>query len=149
MGEIDIEQIHKIYRACVDFCELTGLPFQFKEDLGTYETAIQFEDGYNVHPPTAKNWKNNPNIHCPDILDYENKIIIEFEEETGPRKPGAKMATKGHHHEGDYDTKRDTRRNANYTNFRVFRLWQSIYENENWKAKLFQFLLDCHFGRKT
>ena len=27
--------------------------------------------------------------------------------------------------------------------FRVFRLWESVYKNENWKVKLFEFLINC------
>ena len=39
------------------------------------------------------------------MLDYHNKIIIEYEEEVGERRSGAKLAKKGHHREDDMDTK--------------------------------------------
>ncbi|MGI9567067.1 MAG: hypothetical protein ACR2LL_08665 [Nitrosopumilus sp.] len=154
MGEQDIERLYPVYRACTDFCKLAELPFRFKEDLGDFETAIGFtEDGDEFgnllltlyHPPYSKNWNKAETIICPDILDYQHKIIIEFEEETGPRKAGEKYARKGHGHEGDLDTKRDSRRNEFYqlAGFKVFRLWESTFKNENWKAKLFEFLIDC------
>ena len=153
MGNQDLERLHPVYRACVDFGKLAGLPFEFKEDSGNFETAIEFLEPLGTtdiemlghHPPISSDWKGHPNIICPDILDYKNRIIIEFEEETGNRKPGARYAKKGHGHEGDYSTRRDTRRNEYYklAGFRVFSLWESVYKNENWKKKLFAFLLDC------
>ena len=145
MGNQDLERLYPVYRACVDFSKLADLPYSFKEDSGNYETAIQFQEGLSIHPPNAKNWDTNPDIICPDILDFEHKIIIEFEEETGNRKSGAHYARKGHGHEGDLSTKRDTRRNEYYEQyaFRVFRLWETTYKNENWKIKLFEFLIGC------
>ena len=134
-----------MYRACVDFSKLADLPYSFKEDSGNYETAIQFKEEHFSHPPWSEDWDTNPEILCPDILEWKNKIIIEFEEETGNRKSGARYARKGHGHEGDLSTKRDTRRNEYYklAEFRVFQLWESTYKNENWKVKLFEFLINC------
>lgn len=94
MGNQDLERLYPVYRACVDFSKLADLPYSFKEDSGNYETAIQFQEGLSIQPPNAKNWDTNPDIICPDILDFENKIIIEFEEETGNRKSGAHYAKK-------------------------------------------------------
>lgn len=149
MGVKDLERIHPVYRACVDFCKLASIPFTFKEDLGDYETAIQFkeiayQEFVDTHPPYSEDGETNPEINCPDILDYTNKIIIEIEEETGPKRSGAKYARKGHGHQGDPDTVRDTKRNAHYKNFRVFRLWESVLKKENWHIQLFEFLIDCH-----
>jgi len=145
LGEADIERLYPVYRACTDFCKLAELPFSFQEDTGDYETAIEFKGEYHSHPPWSEDWKTNPHIICPDILDYDNKIIIEFEEETGSKRPGARLARKGHAHEGDLDTKRDSKRNEFYkqSGFSVFRLWESTYLTENWKAKLFEFLINC------
>jgi len=146
MGIQDIERIHPIYRTCVDFSRLAEIPFTFKVDSGNYETAIQFKDKYHAHPPWSEDWKTNPEIFCPDILDYDHKIIIEFEEETGPRRTGAYLAKKGHGQEGDMDMKKDTRRNELYkmAGFRILRIWESHYNHSIiWKLKLFQFLIDC------
>lgn len=148
MGVQDLEKLYPIYRACTEFCKLTELPFTFKVDSGNYETAIEFQDGFHIHPPKSKNW-DNTTILCPDILilSCDNIIgVIEFEEETGNRRTGAYLAKKGHGHEGDLDTKRDSRRNELYkiTGFRVLRIWESHYNhNTIWKLKLFQFLIDC------
>lgn len=146
MGNQDLERIHPVYRACVDFSKLAELPFSFKEDSGNFETAIEFNNNLSIHPPNANNWDDgNFDIVCPDILDYRHKIVIEFEEETGNRKCGAHYAKKGHGHKGDPDTKRDNIRNKLYEKycFRVFRLWESVYKKENWKKKLFTFLMEC------
>lgn len=153
MGERDIERIYPVYRACTDFCKLSGLPFSFQQDSGSLDTMIEFVEKDDtviaVYPPESKNWdeskQNGTHLYNPDICDIENKIIIEFEEETGPTRPGAKMARKGHGHQGDYDTKRDTGRNFYYSQagFSVFRLWESTYKSENWKIQLFDFLIQC------
>lgn len=146
MGLADIERLYPIYRACTDFCKLAELPFSFKEDLGDYETIIAI-DGNNWYiPDKTQNWESViGTVFCPDIIDYSNHIIIEFEEETGPRKPGSKLAQKGHGHEGDADTVRDKTRNDAYKKaaFRVFRLWESTFKNKNWKLQLFEFLINC------
>jgi len=143
MGEIDIESLMKIYRECVALCKEHQLPFTFRVDHGTYETAIEFVESKSYHPPISENWNQNPDLFCPDILDYEHKIIIEYEEEVGGRRPGAKLARKGHHREGDMDTKRDVRRNLYYKEgkFRALR----IYESDNlWKKKLADFLTELN-----
>jgi len=146
LGYADIERLYPIYRACTDFCKLADLPFSFKEDLGDYETIIAI-DGNNWYiPEKTQNWDNTiGQVFCPDIIDYSNHIIIEFEEETGPRKSGAHYARKAHGHEGDTDTVRDTKRNEAYkaAGFTVFRLWESVFKTQNWKLQLFEFLIKC------
>jgi len=121
-------------------CKENKLPFTFRVDHGTYETAIEFTDDKLYHPPISANWDKNPLIFCPDLLDYHNKIIIEYEEEVGERCSGAKLARKGHHREGDMDTKRDDRRNLyyEYGNFSVLRIYES---DILWRKKLEEFLL--------
>lgn len=140
MGEIDIEPLMKIYRECVAICKEHQLPFIFQVDHGTYETAIEFIGSKSYHPPISENWNQNPEIFCPDLLDYYNKIIIEYEEEVGGRRPGAKLARKGHHREGDLDTKRDFKRNLYYKDgaFRVLRIYES---DKLWQKKITDFLM--------
>lgn len=147
MGIVDIERLYPIYRTCTDFCKVANLPFTFKEDLEDYETIIAIDGSNWYRPETTENWETVVgNVFCPDIIDFDNKIIIEFEEETGPRKPGAKYAKKGHGHSGDTDTVRDQKRNQSYNNagFTVFRLWESAFKNENWKLQLCEFLTSCY-----
>jgi len=57
VGEIDIEELHKIYRECVDYCKQEKLPFQFKVDSGNFETAIEFTAIGHHHPPRSKSWE--------------------------------------------------------------------------------------------
>ena len=139
MGEIDTDNLMKIYRECVHLCKEYELPFAFRVDHGTYETAIEFVDSKTYHPPISTNWDSKPIIFCPDLLDYHNKIIIEYEEEVGKRLSGAKLAVKGHHREGDLDNKRDFRRTTYYENggFSVLRIYES---DIMWRKKLAEFL---------
>lgn len=153
MGLQDLDRINPVYRACTDFCKLAEIPFSFKEDLGTYETIIAINEQGDWYIPdnTSTDWDSvNGKVFCPDIIDYSNRIIIEFEEESGPKKPGAKLARKGHGHQGDYSTKRDQKRNDAYeaAGFTVYRLWESTFKNENWRVKLFEFLINCYFQRQ-
>lgn len=143
MGEIDIEKLMKVYSECLLLCKKYDLPFQFTVDHGTFETAIEFIGSTSYHPPLSKNWKDNPIIFCPDLLDYSNKIIIEYDEEIGNRRAGAKLAKKGHNREGDVDTKRDHRRTLYYRDgkFRVLRIYES---DVMWSKKLTEFLLSLN-----
>lgn len=148
MGEQDYERLYPIYRFATDFCKLANIPFSFKVDSGKYETAIIFNELTKKHrrPKSNENWDNvkYPEIMIvPDITSYENMIAIEHEEETGKRRPGARMARKGHGHEGDMPTKRDERRNDLYkkNKFHVLRLWES---NVMWRITLAEFLISCY-----
>jgi len=139
MGQIDTKNLMKIYRKCVSLCKQYRWPFAFRVDHGTYETAIEFIDSKSYHPPISANWDTKPVIFCPDLLDYHNKIIIEYEEEVGKRLSGAKLAVKGHTREGDMDNKRDYRRNLYYERggFNVLRIYES---DIMWQIKLENFL---------
>lgn len=54
MGEIDIEHLMKIYRECVSLCKKYDLPYSFRVDHGTYETAIEFIGSKSYHPQYLK-----------------------------------------------------------------------------------------------
>ena len=140
MGEVDIENLFRIYDVANSIIKKHRLLISFTIDHGTYETAIEFVGNRFFHPPISKNWDSHPNIFCPDLLDWHNKIIIEYEEEVGEQRRGAFLAKKGHHREGDMDTKQDSRRNEYYKSggFRVLRIWDS---EQNWEKKLENFLL--------
>lgn len=145
MGVKDSDALHTIYEKAKTFCKENNLPYSFKVDDGSFETAIEFwEMGY-YHPPHSQNWEEaeaaGTEIKCPDLLDYDHKLIIEYEEEHGNQKNGAKLAKKGHSHKGDIDTKKDLERNMLYqiAGFRLLRLYDS---DKDWK-KLENFLLNC------
>ena len=140
MGHKDLMSLHRIYEKIKIISKENNLSYNFKVDDGDWETAIEFIGERSYHPPISVDWSNNPQIFCPDLLDYENKIIIEYEEEVGNPRPGAKLATKGHNREGDLANKRDFRRNEFYAdgNFSCFQIWKS---DEQWAQKLERLLI--------
>lgn len=141
MGHKDLVSLHTIYEKIKTICKDNNLPYHFKVDDGDWETAIEFLDGNDYHPPISKGWLNNPTIFCPDLLDYEHRLIIEYEEEVGNPRSGAKLAKKGHNREGDLPNQRDFRRNKFYNEakFRVFQIWASDHA---WPSKLKRWLQD-------
>jgi len=140
MGQVDIQNLFRIYDEANSIIKKHSLLLHFMIDHGSYETAIEFIGERSFYPPISKNWDTNPDIFCPDLLDFHNKIIIEYEEEVGNPKSGAKLAKKGHNREGDVDNKRDSRRNEYYAqcDFKLLRIWES---DKDWKEKLENFLI--------
>lgn len=153
LGEVDIENLHEIYIFANAFCKLASLPFRFKEDSGHFETAIIINElGHSRIPNQNDDWQSiqnyphNPQLFVPDLIDYEYKIMMEFEEEGGKKRSGAKLATKGHGREGDITNKRDTKRNEYYLvgGFSLLRIWESQMKTPTiWKMIVIQFLLNC------
>ena len=79
MGLVDIHSLFRIYEQIKKITKLNNLEFSFKVDHGTYETAIEFVGVLSFHPPISENWDSDPKIFCPDLLDWHNKIIVEYE----------------------------------------------------------------------
>lgn len=148
MGEVDIEKLHKIYTCCNQTCRLLDLPFQFKEDTGNFETAIVIsETGELEKPIPDTTWLtyNGKKLFVPDIADYQNRIIIEFEETPGKPRHGAKLAKKGHDPDG-LDG-RTANRDLYYgiAKLRVLKIFDYEFADETkWKIKLVQFLIKCY-----
>jgi len=140
VGLVDIDSLFRIYEQVKKIIKKHDLLFSFKVDHGTYETAIEFVGNKSFHPPISENWGSHRDIFCPDLLDWHNRIIIEYEEEVGERRRGAFLAKKGHNREGDMDNKRDTRREKFYKHrgFHILRIWES---DNMWEEKLETFLL--------
>lgn len=133
MGQADLERLFKVYYEINFIKKKHNLLCNFKIDTGSFETAIEFTAiGYH-HPPKSKNWnelkQSGNDILCPDLLDYHNRIIIEYEEEPRPGK-------KGHTEESKRDEKRDYFYRIG--GFRLFKVWES---DGVWKEKLEKFLL--------
>lgn len=141
MGQVDIDNLFKIYYEINTIKKKHKLKFFFKIDHGSYETAIEFVGINHFHPPISQDWSEDPTIFCPDLLDYNKKIIIEFEEEVGEPRTGAKLAKKGHNREGDQANNRDSRRDRYYKQggFRLLQIWKS---DKDWRLKLEKFLLE-------
>lgn len=156
MGEVDISVLHPIYRKCVELNKENNWNFSFKEDTGSFETMIEFKylvpplvsNGNSkvipIHPPLAKNWDDMKICNAPDILDFNNRIIIEYEEESKPQK-GPKIIKKGHWVESKRDELRDDR--YKMAGFRVCKIWEVEIKNGVWEIKLFYFLADCYTRR--
>jgi len=147
VGHNDIHNLHKIYQACNEFSDLCGLQFSFQEDSGHLETGIAISEYGETIKPTKLNfggmgvWK----IFVPDILDYHNKIIIEYEETPGEPRPGAKLARKGHDPDGQ--DKRTKNRDLYYDigKFHLLKIFDYEFNDWTlWKIKLFRFLADCY-----
>lgn len=140
MGHKDLVSLHKIYEKIKIITKENNLSYNFTVDDGDWETAIEFIGAKSYHPPISVDWSNNPQIFCPDLLDFDNKIIIEYEEEVGNPRSGAKLAIKGHNREGDMPNKRDFKRNEFYAdgNYKLLQIWES---DENWVLKLERFLI--------
>lgn len=151
MGEVDLAVIHPIYRTCVSLTKENNWNFQFKVDSGDYETMIEFATFACRHPPVAKDWdtmKLTGSIPiCPDILAWNSKIVLEYEEESKRGKSSGKLGKKGHWAE----SKRDERRDQLYKlyKFRFCKIWESERKNNMVEQKLFRFLADCHCNRNT
>ena len=139
MGIVDIEALMEINEQV----KKLHTKYSFKVDHGSFETAIEFwQMGYH-HPPKSRNWEesraNGNEIKCPDLLDYHNKSIIEFEEEPKPGKRGGKLGRKGHVEESDRDEHRDML--YRIAGFRFLKFWETDLKEKNWD-KLYNFLLN-------
>jgi len=139
MGIVDSDILQDINK----YIKSLDTPFRFKTDDGTFETAIEFwAMGYH-HPPKSANWnyaKSQGNeIKCPDLLDYHNRLIIEYEEEPKPGKRGGKLGKKGHTAESDKDEHRDQL--YRIAGFKVLKVWESDYKSNKYKQKVYDFLI--------
>jgi len=151
MGIKDYPSLNKIYRFATEYSKLAELPFHFRVDSGNYETAIVFnlETGNCRWKDEKETWDDikYPEIMIvPDVCDFNHRIILEYEEETGKRRPGAKTAKKGHGHEGDMDKQKDSRRNECYerAGFTLLRIWESNFKKSSiWKIPVTEFLIQC------
>jgi len=116
--------------------------FRFEVDKGKYETAIEFTAiGYH-HPPRSNSWEelkaNGNEIKCPDLLDWNNRLIIEYEEEPRPGKKSGKLGQKGHTEESQKDTHRD--KLYRISGFKILKIWESQYKDKTYLQKLIDFL---------
>lgn len=138
MGVKDLDALHEIYEILKAYCKKYKLPFKFTVDDGSFETAIEFwAMGYH-HPPKSKDWeeskKNGTKIKCPDILDFEHRLIIEYEEEPKPGKKGGKLGKKGHTEESSKDQHRDQL--YRIAGFKLLKIWESEFKDGSWIKKL-------------
>jgi len=140
MGHKDLDNLHKIYRQIQYLNKTKGWYFAFKVDDGDYETRIdiRLSDGSwsrgNGGLPLI-GW----DMKCPDLIDFNRKIIIEFEEEAKPNKGDRRI--KGHFPE--VLNPRDQERDDLYAaaGFHLHKIWASDFKDEStWTAELEAFL---------
>lgn len=141
MGIVDNDILQDINKSIKTLLEYTGWDYTFTTDDGSWETALEFWGTQTVfHPPESKNWeevkKNESTIKCPDLLDWDHRRIIEYEEEPKAGKRGGKLGKKGHVEE----SKKDSHRDALYKGFKLLKIWESEYKDGTWKEKLYKFL---------
>jgi hypothetical protein len=145
------DRLYPVYRHATDISKMHYLPFSFKVDSGNYETSIVF----NLETGSCRKGNENETpddvrypekMIVPDVCDYEHKIIVEFDEETGNRRTGAKYAKKAHGHEGDLPGKKDSRRNECYNRaeFHFHQVWESKFKKKLWTIPLTEFLFYCY-----
>ena len=83
LGEVDIWVLNKIYQKCNKLEKEFNWGFEFDEDSGDFETAIEIDEKTKkARRPTVTTWGEIENLFVPDIMDFHNKIIIEYEEES-------------------------------------------------------------------
>lgn len=142
VGNNDYESLHLIYSFADRFSKLMNYPYHFKIDSGNFETAIIIDETGSVErPKAATSWKTlsqTQNLFVPDILDFENKIIIEYDELEGEPRSGAKLAKKGHNADGL--DKRTANRDLYYgiAKFHVLKIFDS---DDDWREKTVRFLM--------
>lgn len=146
MGHKDLVKLHLVYSAVQSIAKMYGWHFQFKVDDGNFETAIiiGMDGEWKLPGPESmeelKAREFQEKLFCPDLIDYYQKLIIEYEELAKPNTGylGAKMH-KGH---TDYTNSRDTIRDAYYNKagFNVLKIFENELKDESWKAKLRTFL---------
>lgn len=141
MGHRDFDRIYPVWQEANRISEEFGLGFRFKFDQGNYETRIDISDLGTCFIGNGKLPLIGFEMFCPDVLDFHNKIIIEYEEEAKPNK-GSKRR-KGHFEGNNHDLKRDWA----YTKakFGVCKIWES---DKKWKETLKQFLIKTYAKRQ-
>lgn len=141
MGHKDLDSLFPIVQEARRISDEFGMGFSFRWDMGDYETRVDINESGHTWLGSGQLPLTGYRIFCPDIMDYKNKIIIEFEEECKPNK-GAKRR-KGHFEFNKRDVKRDWYYKLG--KFDVLKIWSS---NKKWKEDLKQFLIITYAKRK-
>lgn len=168
MGEIDIEVLMPLYRYTRKLEEEFNFGFNFKVDSGSKENMIFFFDEFDENnlakyrkPEPSETWVDAKRLqahpYCPDILDFNSKAIIEFEESQGPPRPGAKLAKKGHQDDGmdAHTAERDLW--YKLAGFHVLKIFDyelvQVSKHKDfdfvWQEKIYRFLCNTHVDIMT
>lgn len=141
MGYKDADSLHKIYEYTKTISNNLQLPYNFLVDDGNFETRIDISFDGKWKRGNGKKPEPGYEIFCPDLIDFENKIIIEYEEES-KSNIGFFHARKRKGH-SDYTNTRDTRRDTFYlvSGFKLLKIWNyELKKDIIWTLKLFEYL---------
>jgi len=155
MGHRDLLRIFPVVKYIRELEKKHNWGYVFRWDQGNKETwiGIDKQDGKIIYGYQAEDMNREKlfkqyKTFVPDIIDYEMKTIIEFEETPGKPRKGARLAKKGHDPDGN--DKRTTIRDFYYemAGFELFKVFDYQIEEE-WKLLLKKFLIETFLIRKT
>ena len=136
MGEQDLDRIDVITKYANSFPS-----YNFEMDTDTKNsrnTMLISEYGVIVRPPISEEValqlrKDGFRPFVPDMMDFRNKKIIEYQEEPTAAKSGGKLGKKGHDEFSDED------KDLFYqlAGFKQLKIWES---DVNWMEKVESFL---------
>lgn len=144
MGISDLERIFRIYQYIRDFEKLHDVSFGFIPDSGettqSNNTILINESGKWLKAAgiTKPEWQKLKSEgfkpFVPDLIEWHNRIIIEYQEEPKPHK-GPRIVQKGH------DEFSDSTKDLYYeiAGFNQLKLWDS-WDHDTQKKELFAFL---------
>lgn len=135
-------KLHKVLSQVKTICSSLEISYNFKVDDGGFETRIDINENGAWARGNGKAPAPGFQMFCPDLIDFNRGVIIEFEEEAKPHTGyfGAKLH-KGHVQE--MLTVRDEERDSYYNlaRFHVHKVWESDFKSGAWVAYLTEFLL--------
>src|SRR5579871_458419 len=123
MGHKDIDKLHRINRYVMILNKEKNWYFNFKVDNGSFETRIDCNENGHVVLGNGQLPLIGYEMNCPDLLDWNDGIIIEFEEEA-KKNTGYFHAKKNKGH-SDYTNTKDTIRDSHYKKFILLKIWES------------------------
>jgi len=138
MGHKDLDSLHKIYREVQALNKKYFWYFAFKVDDGSYETRIDVNDNGDTFLGNGRLPLIGYEMFCPDLMEWNRKLIIEFEEEASSNT--GFMKAKKHKGHTEYTNTRDTRRDNHYRKFTLLKIWKKDLKSDIWKRKLQSFL---------
>lgn len=141
MGHKDLVKLHKIYEEIKKICKEYNWHQSFVVDDGRFETRIDIHSNGHWVRGNGKLPLISYEMFCPDLIDFNKKCIIEFEEEA-KANTGYFNAKKHKGHVQETLTVRDEVRDEAYgiAGFQLHKIWESDFKSGKWKEYLKNFL---------
>lgn len=141
MGHKDIEKLYQIYQEIQRLNKKHNWTYQFKMDSGDFETRIDIDTDGDWRKGDGRLPQDGYEIWCPDLIDFDAMIIIEYEEEAKKHSGffGSKLH-KGHFEE--LENPRDQERNLYYqmAKFHQLKIYERQMKDGTWKMLVYLFL---------